>query len=1229
MNLHGSIKTYLKYLVLLFTLILLSNCIAKNNVEVTLKNPQKKEKAQINVTKIQVINNQIIITGSNLNNITDFNIKDGSTKIALQIESKNSTTLVANTISNVSFAAGRIFDFILSNAEASSTFTVNFSLCDSTIGDIGFSCSTPHQGDVLAYDSSTKKWTPKSVMGLAYKGTHDASTSVDPAPASPVAGDYYIINVVGTINTVAYAVGDWIVYNADTSTWQKVSISSAIVAIDKTTVQPLSSVKLYGVNAANYVQLTVPALTGNTVYKFPAADGTNGQVLSTDSAGNLSWATISAGGSGTVTSVSSANADIGVANGTTTPTLTLNVGTGANQIIKLNGTSQLPAVSGNLLTSLNAANISGAVPIANGGTGSTTAADARTALGLASAGTYATGSTNGSIPLLGASGIVANNICVGDVGGGSISCATANTSAGLLGLLSDETGTGLAVFNASPTFTGTPLAPTAAANTNTTQIATTAFVMGQLGTNITTVGTISSGTWNGSVVGMTYGGTGANITPVNGGVVYSNAANMAVTAAGTSGQYLKSAGAATPTWSSILLGDLKSSVAGNLFPGTGCSTNETLTYSSGTDSFSCVAISIGKVRAATTANVVIATGGLLTIDGVVTVAGDRVLLKNQTAAAENGVYVVSAGAWTRATDLDTWTEAIGYKVQVSEGTVWAGMSFSSAALASGTIGTTSYYWNTSGSAIGDGSNYNTANGLNALSAATTGYYNVAGGAYALLVNTTGNSNTANGYKTLYANTSGTQNTAIGNQALLANATNSYNTAVGSYALYSNAGGAQGTAVGAGALYSNTTASFNVAVGQDSLRLNTTGGPNVAIGTSALYNNTTGYYNVASGYQALKLNTTGDSNVANGYQALYSNTTGYYNTAVGREALYSNTANENTAYGYKSLYSNTTGAQNTANGRGALYSNSTASENTATGFNSLYLNTTGYDNTANGYLALYSNTTGFNNTATGMDALYSNTTGFYNTSTGSYALYANLIGSYNTATGHNALRFSTGDSDTAIGYRALYNNTTGFQNIGVGYNAGNAITTGNYNVVIGSYPSTAIAALSNNILLADGQGNLRMQIDSAGATTFVGTVTASGVMSLSDMRLKKDIKQIPDALERLTSLNGVSYNWNHSFHPELNLGDKPQLGVLAQQVEKVFPEAVMINEKGIKSVSYNMLIAPIIESIKELYHAWFDDSKEIHREIASLKEENKMLRKYLCEKDKEAEFCSEQNQISTP
>jgi hypothetical protein len=104
---------------------------------------------------------------------------------------------------------------------------------------------------------------------------------------------------------------------------------------------------------------------------LPANAGTNGYVLSTNGSGVTSW--VAAGGGGTVTSVSSANADIAVATGTSTPVLTLNSGTGNNQIVKLDGSAKLPAVDGSALTNLDPTHLSAAVPINKGGTGQITA----------------------------------------------------------------------------------------------------------------------------------------------------------------------------------------------------------------------------------------------------------------------------------------------------------------------------------------------------------------------------------------------------------------------------------------------------------------------------------------------------------------------------------------------------------------------------------------------------------------------------------------------------------------------------------------------------------------------------------------------------------------------------------------------------------------------------------------------------------------------------------------
>jgi phage-related tail fiber protein len=94
-----------------------------------------------------------------------------------------------------------------------------------------------------------------------------------------------------------------------------------------------------------------------------------------------------------------------------------------------------------------------------------------------------------------------------------------------------------------------------------------------------------------------------------------------------------------------------------------------------------------SVVAASTANVAALTG-TMTIDGIALVAGDRVLLKDQTTTSQNGVYVVAAGAWTRAIDMSTWAEHISAYLFVEKGTTNADIGFLCTVDAGGTLDTT-------------------------------------------------------------------------------------------------------------------------------------------------------------------------------------------------------------------------------------------------------------------------------------------------------------------------------------------------------------------------------------------------------------------------------------------------------------------------------------------------------------------------------------------------------------
>lgn len=102
-----------------------------------------------------------------------------------------------------------------------------------------------------------------------------------------------------------------------------------------------------------------------------------------------------------------------------------------------------------------------------------------------------------------------------------------------------------------------------------------------------------------------------------------------------------------------------------------------------------------SVRVATTANGTLATAFAngQTVDGVTLVTGNRILLKNQSSAAENGIYVVaSSGAPSRATDMDNWSEVPGAFVFVEEGTTNGNTGWTCTSDTGGTIGSTSMVW---------------------------------------------------------------------------------------------------------------------------------------------------------------------------------------------------------------------------------------------------------------------------------------------------------------------------------------------------------------------------------------------------------------------------------------------------------------------------------------------------------------------------------------------------------
>lgn len=174
------------------------------------------------------------------------------------------------------------------------------------------------------------------------------------------------------------------------------------------------------------------------------------------------------------------------------------------------------------------------------------------------------------------------------------------------------------------------------------------------------------------------------------------------------------------------------------------------------------------------------------------------------------------------------------------------------------------------------------------------------------------------------------------------------------------------------------------------------------------------------------------------------------------------------------------------------------------------------------------------------------------------------------------------------------------------------------VITGNVSSPAGTPLKGSMLFwtNDGTGSQwNMILNEIGDLWIRGAFTTAGVTERSDQRLKKNIKRLSSSSKKILKLQGVSYEWKNKKYPGT------QLGLIAQDVEKVYPEVVSRSEVGSKTIAYSGLLAPIVGSIKELSENFKAKSKRLEK----LKQENKILKDYLCEQDPKGIFCSERIQ----
>jgi len=160
-------------------------------------------------------------------------------------------------------------------------------------------------------------------------------------------------------------------------------------------------------------------------------------------------------------------------------------------------------------------------------------------------------------------------------------------------------------------------------------------------------------------------------------------------------------------------------------------------------------------------------------------------------------------------------------------------------------------------------------------------------------------------------------------------------------------------------------------------------------------------------------------------------------------------------------------------------------------------------------------------------------------------------------------------DITAGASRLYVNSAG--NVGIGtQTVGAKLTvagTGSFSGVLSLTSGTASTVYTNGALVVTGGVGI------SGALNVQGDITA---FATSDERLKDNKTTIANALEKINNISGIAFDWN-----EKSEKTGSDYGVIAQEIEKILPNAVVTRDNGYKAVKYDSLIPLLIEAIKEL------------------------------------------------
>jgi hypothetical protein len=146
-----------------------------------------------------------------------------------------------------------------------------------------------------------------------------------------------------------------------------------------------------------------------------------------------------------------------------------------------------------------------------------------------------------------------------------------------------------------------------------------------------------------------------------------------------------------------------------------------------------------------------------------------------------------------------------------------------------------------------------------------------------------------------------------------------------------------------------------------------------------------------------------------------------------------------------------------------------------------------------------------------------------------------------------------------------------------------------NVILGANPAGGTPGQDGDLALRDGNGGTSISLSGSN-----GSIRCTSLTETSDVRLKQSIAPILNALDKVTALRGVCYEWRREARSELGRDEGSQVGFIGQEVEAVCPELVASDAEGYKSLNYSRLTAVLVEAVKE-------QQQLIHRQASALAE----------------------------